>query len=58
MCFATHEDLKRAIDKYQGLCHHFLHQNYVFFKGKDINGRRIKLIDDSDNTGGGGGRRR
>ncbi|KAH7725102.1 Sfrs5 protein [Aphelenchoides avenae] len=33
VCFATHEDLKRAIDKYQG---------------KDINGRNIKLIDDTE----------
>jgi len=37
VCFASHSDLKRAIDKFQG---------------KDINGRRIKLIDDSENGGG------
>lgn len=41
VCFATHEDLKRAIDKYQG---------------KDINGRAIKLIDDTEG-GGDRGRR-
>jgi len=38
VCFASHDDLRRAMDKFQG---------------KDINGRRIKLIDDTD-----GGRRR
>lgn len=36
VCFGSHEDLKRAIDKYQG---------------KDINGRRIKLVDDSQLSG-------
>nr|CAD2141896.1 unnamed protein product [Meloidogyne enterolobii] len=40
ICFASHEDLRRALDRYQG---------------KDINGRRIKLVDDSDGYGGGGG---
>jgi len=32
ICFERHEDLKRAIEKYQG---------------KDINGRKIKLIDET-----------
>lgn len=32
VCFATHDDLRRAMDRFQG---------------KEINGRRIKLIDDS-----------
>lgn len=41
ICFATHEDLKRAIDKYQG---------------KDINGRRIKLIDDTQGRSRSGSR--
>lgn len=40
VCFATHDDLRRALDRYQG---------------KEINGRRIKLIDDSE--GGRPGRR-
>ncbi|VDD90718.1 unnamed protein product [Enterobius vermicularis] len=35
VCFGTRADLKRAIEKYQG---------------KDINGKRIKLIDDSEKT--------
>jgi len=39
VCFASSGDLRRAMDRYQG---------------KDINGRRIKLIDDTE---GGGGRR-
>jgi len=42
VCFASSEDLRRAMDKYQG---------------KDINGRKIKLIDDTEGGGGGGGRR-
>ena len=29
----------------------------ILFSGKDINGRRIKLVDDSDGYGGGGRRR-
>jgi len=33
VCFASHSDLKRALDRYQG---------------KDINGRRIKLVDDTE----------
>ncbi|KAH7723574.1 Sfrs5 protein [Aphelenchoides avenae] len=33
VCFMTHDGLKRAIDKYQG---------------KDINGRKIKLTDETD----------
>lgn len=33
VCFASHSDLKHAMNKYQG---------------KDINGRKIKLIDDSE----------
>uniref|UniRef100_A0A915LH10 RRM domain-containing protein n=2 Tax=Meloidogyne TaxID=189290 RepID=A0A915LH10_MELJA len=37
VCFATHDDLRRAMDRFQG---------------KEINGRRIKLIDDSYNGGG------
>uniref|UniRef100_A0AC34GTG0 RRM domain-containing protein n=1 Tax=Panagrolaimus sp. ES5 TaxID=591445 RepID=A0AC34GTG0_9BILA len=45
VCFTSASDLKRAIDKFQG---------------KDINGRRIKLTDDSQPGGGsargGGGR--
>lgn len=32
VCFASHEDLRRAVDKFQG---------------KEINGRRLKLYDDS-----------
>ncbi|KAF7629872.1 hypothetical protein Mgra_00009146 [Meloidogyne graminicola] len=43
ICFASHEDLRRALDRYQG---------------KDINGRRIKLVDDSDGYGGGSRRSR
>lgn len=35
VCFARHEDLRRAIEKFQG---------------KDINGRKIKLIDDTRDT--------
>jgi len=38
VCFASHDDLRRAMDRYQG---------------KEINGRRIKLIDDTE-----GGRRK
>uniref|UniRef100_A0A915PAC0 RRM domain-containing protein n=1 Tax=Meloidogyne floridensis TaxID=298350 RepID=A0A915PAC0_9BILA len=37
VCFATHDDLRRAMEKFQG---------------KEINGRRIKLIDDSEDSGG------
>uniref|UniRef100_A0A914GS31 RRM domain-containing protein n=1 Tax=Globodera rostochiensis TaxID=31243 RepID=A0A914GS31_GLORO len=37
VCFSSHEDLRRAIDRYQG---------------KDINGRRIKLVDDSEGYAG------
>jgi len=37
VCFGSHSDLKRAIEKFQG---------------KDINGRRIKLIDETENGGG------
>ncbi|KAL3085053.1 hypothetical protein niasHS_010122 [Heterodera schachtii] len=37
VCFATHEDLRRAVERYQG---------------KDINGRRIKLVDDSEGYAG------
>ncbi|KAE9547872.1 hypothetical protein FO519_008917 [Halicephalobus sp. NKZ332] len=33
VCFSSHSDLKRALEKFQG---------------KDINGRRIKLTDESD----------
>lgn len=66
VCFATHEDLRRAMDKYQGglflfnlsvLNHFKIH----YLSGKDINGRRIKLVDDTDGGGGfanGGTRRR
>jgi len=39
VCFANSDDLRRAMDKFQG---------------KDINGRRIKLIDDSEGGRGGG----
>uniref|UniRef100_A0AC35FBH9 RRM domain-containing protein n=1 Tax=Panagrolaimus sp. PS1159 TaxID=55785 RepID=A0AC35FBH9_9BILA len=39
VCFSSASDLKRAIDKFQG---------------KDINGRRIKLTDDSQSSGGRG----
>jgi arginine/serine-rich splicing factor 4/5/6 len=42
VCFATHEDLRRAMEKFQG---------------KEINGRRIKLIDDSEGAGSGKRRR-
>ena len=37
VCFASASDLRRAIEKFQG---------------KDINGRRIKLTDDSEPGGG------
>jgi arginine/serine-rich splicing factor 4/5/6 len=43
VCFSSASDLKRAIDKFQG---------------KDINGRRIKLTDDSQSSGGRGSRSR
>ncbi|KAK5984639.1 hypothetical protein GCK32_011841 [Trichostrongylus colubriformis] len=33
VCFATREDLERALDKLQG---------------EDVNGRKLKLIDDSE----------
>lgn len=36
VCFASREDLKRAIDKLQG---------------KEVNGRKLKLIDDSERSG-------
>ncbi|GMS81373.1 hypothetical protein PENTCL1PPCAC_3548 [Pristionchus entomophagus] len=37
ICFATRDDLKHCMDK---------------LDGKDVNGRKIKLIDDSDDRGG------
>ncbi|KAL3120145.1 hypothetical protein niasHT_008899 [Heterodera trifolii] len=43
VCFANRDDMRRAIDKFQG---------------KDINGRRIKLVDESEGGGGGGRRTR
>jgi arginine/serine-rich splicing factor 4/5/6 len=42
VCFASREDMRRALDKYQG---------------KEINGRKIKLIEDCGETGGRRGRR-
>jgi len=42
VCFGSHDELRRAMDKFQG---------------KEINGRRIKLIDDTEGGRGGGGRR-
>lgn len=32
VCFATREDLRRAIDKYQGFCHDY--ENYIYLKGR------------------------
>lgn len=39
------------------VCYDLLYSLLIRFSGKDINGRRIKLVDDSDGYGGGSRRR-